>query len=263
MNVNYKKCLLVGALSIGMTLSSFGQIIEDGTYQIFNSVHSEMMMIDENDSNKAKMTAPNENDDFQLWMFTHQGDDVYIIENVGANSTLGINDGWCGVFGDVRAGFSNADANVEFKVVAAETEGTYVFEIAFTECNFGSVNDPVKAFDIQDGAQGANIQTFDVDASNPNQQFQIGEPGTLSNDSFTAVPEFDLFFNKQNRTLNLKSNDNISQVEVYDLNGRTITSISNINQQEVSIDLTVAQTGLYLVKYSINNKAYFSKTAIN
>lgn len=263
MNVNYKKHLLVGALSISMTISSFAQIIENGTYQIFNSVHSEMMMVDESDSNKAKMTTPNENDDFQLWTFTHQGDDVYIIENVGSNSTLGINDGWCGVFGDVRAGFANTDENVEFKIVPAETTGTYVIQIAFTECNFGSVNDPIKAFDIQDGAQGANIQTFDVDASNPNQQFQIGEPGTLSNDSFTAVPEFDLFFNKQDRSLNLKSNDNISQVEVYDLNGRTIKSIRNINQLEVSIDLTVAQSGLYLVKYSINNKVYFSKTAID
>lgn len=174
-----KKILLFSCSFIYLTMS-YGQIISDGTYQIFNSVHNEVITTDTSAPYEAFMAAQNGTDDFQLWTFSHKGGDIYKIVNVGSNTTLGINDGWCGQFGDVRAGFSNTDLNVEFKVSLSDTADNYVFEIAFTTCNFGSSNVPIKAFDIQDGNSGAQIQTFDVDISNPNQKFQILKPISAS-----------------------------------------------------------------------------------
>ncbi len=237
------------------------QIIEDGTYQIYNNVHGEVITTETSDDFDAFMTAPDETDDFQLWSFTHQEDDIYIIENLGSSNTLGINDGWCGVFGDVKANFSSTDANVAFKITEAETEGTYVFEIGFTECNFGSVNDPVKAFDIQDGASGAEIQTFDVDITNPNQQFQIVVPGTLSNNSF-AKPEFTSFFNSNTKKFSVNSNEIINQIELFNLSGKLVKTIKDINSQNASIDLSTVSNGLYIVRYSIQDKLYSSKTLV-
>ncbi|MCH8535065.1 MAG: T9SS type A sorting domain-containing protein [Flavobacteriaceae bacterium] len=262
MKCNYKNRLFQFLFVAILGLSTNAQVIEDGTYQIFNAVHQEVMSVETDNPFDAQMEELDEESDFQLWTFTHQGDDVYIIENNGTNTTLGINDGWCGNFGDVRVGYTPTDSNVEFRIVEAEEEDTYVIQIAFTECNFGSENDPIKAFDIQDGNSGAKIQTFEVNPSNPNQQFQILEPGTFSNNSFTQDPEFLMFFTKETRILNLNSNEIIETVEVFDLNGRKIKSNAKVQNQQAKIDFSAQKDGIYFVKYTINKKTYTAKTVI-
>lgn len=92
------------------------QIITNGTYKIFSTVHNEVMTCATTAPHDANMAVPNATDNYQLWTFTHQGGDVYKIVNQGNGLTLGINDGWCGQFVDVKANLSNSDANVEFKV---------------------------------------------------------------------------------------------------------------------------------------------------
>ena len=155
------------------TTTISAQIIPDGTYQIYSDVHQEAMVTATSGDFDMSMTTPNFSDNNQLWNFTHQGGNVYKISNVATGSFVGIKDGWCGRFGDVQARFTSSDANVEFLISAGNNAGSYVFQIAFTTCNFGSVNDPVRAFDIQDGNSGAQIQTFDVDLGGANQQFRL------------------------------------------------------------------------------------------
>lgn len=175
------------------------QIIADGTYQIYSDVHQEAMVSATTGDFDVSMTTPDFSDNNQLWNFTHQGGNIYKISNVASGSFIGIKDGWCGQFGDVQARYAVSDANVEFLVSEGNNPGTYVLQIAFTTCNFGSVNNPVRAFDIQDGASSAQIQTFDVDSSGANQQFRIvshvwnGTPGstdwaTASNWTPTTLP---------------------------------------------------------------------------
>lgn len=168
-----KKYLLFIFVQIGFFASLNAQIIPDGTYQIYSDVHQEVMVSATSGEFDVSMTTPNFSDDNQLWIFTHQGGNVYKIANVATGSFIGIKDGWCGRFGDVQSRYAISDANVEFLISAGNNAGSYVIQIAFTACNFGSSNDPVKAFDIQDGNSGAQIQTFDVDLGGANQQFRL------------------------------------------------------------------------------------------
>ena len=164
-------CLLFVILLITNNLKA--QIIPDGVYQIYSDVHQEAMVTSLSGEFDVSMTTPNFLDNNQLWNFSHQGGNVYKISNVATGSFIGIKDGWCGIFGDVQARYASTDANIEFLISKGNNTGSYVIQIAFTTCNFGSVNVPVKAFDVQDGNSGAQIQTFDVDFGGANQQFRL------------------------------------------------------------------------------------------
>lgn len=242
------------------------QIITNGTYKIFSTVHNEVITCATTAPHDANMAVPNATDNYQLWTFTHQGGDIYKIVNQGNNLTLGINDGWCGQFGDAKANFSNTDANVEFKVSNSSVAGKYVFEIAFTTCNFGSVNSPVKAFDIQDGAAGAQIQTFDVDITNANQQFQIVDPATLSTSSFNNSAKFQVYYSASNG-INIASKEVFStnlSVKIYDITGKQVKNkTANFNNTN-SLNMTVNELskGVYVVHVTENNNSSIHKIII-
>jgi hypothetical protein len=203
------------------------------------------------------MAAPDANDDMQLWSFSHQGADVYKIQNVGDNSTLGIKDGWCGQFGDVQAGFDASSPYVLFKVTAADAAGTYVFEIAFNSaCNFGSSNVPIKTFDIDGGNSGAKIQTFDMSTSNPNQQFEILEPSVLSISNTNDLSALDVFYTKKNGLVINSVNDAVQSfgVEVFDITGKSMQKqqFENLNES-VFLKLDTLHSGLYIARISTEN----------
>jgi hypothetical protein len=177
MKINYKRNALFVLFFILIFNNLFAQIIPEGTYKIFNSVQNEVMSIDStSEDNAAKMDSPIANDSRQLWEFTHLGNDVYRITNLQNNKVLGIKDGWCGIFGNVLSNFEATDSNTEFKIVNSSIPGKYLIQIAFTACNFGSVNDPIKGFDIDGGNSGARINTFNSDGNNSNQQFEFVDP---------------------------------------------------------------------------------------
>lgn len=239
---------------------SVAQILANGTYKILNTVNNEVMTVNTvppvNSGDiivgRAKMAPVNATDNLQLWSFVHQGNDIYRVLNIGDNTSLGIKDGWCGAFGDVQVGFTNTDAFALFKLTpAGTTPGTFTIEIGFdASCNFGSMNNPIKAFDIDGGSAGAKIQTFDRDATNPNQVFRIVDPVTLSNESLQVAPSFKVFFNRTDRTVNLaaSSDDIISKIEIIDLNGRVIDTAQNIVPENVRLNANTLGNGLYFVR---------------
>lgn len=233
-----------------MTIGSFGQIIPDGDYIIFNDAISQTITTDTTAPFEAFMAPLDESDLFQIWTFTHQGDDVYIINNNGSNTTLGINDGWCGQFGDVRAGFAPTDANVEFRVVAAEADESFTIQIAFTECNFDSENDPIKAFDVENGTAGAQVQTFDVDGTNPNQQFRIVDINNLSTNDFSGSTTFNIFYNQNQRNISIETSENVKNVKVYDLRGQLVNSqnVTLTPNSPLNIQFNGKANGLYFVQ---------------
>ncbi|WP_082438593.1 RICIN domain-containing protein [Nonlabens sp. YIK11] len=171
--------LLMASLLFGVYASGFSQVIEDGTYAIFSSVNNEAVTAPNQPDFDAQMTSPSDTDPIQQWVFTHQGDDIYQIQNVGTGNYLGIKDNWCGQFGDVQAKFASTDTNINFKLIPGQLPGSYLFTVAFTDCGFGSTNSPVRAFDIEGGAAGGQLQTFDNDPTNANQQFFIIDPSKL------------------------------------------------------------------------------------
>ncbi len=211
------------------------------------------------------MAAPDATDDLQLWTFTHQGGDIYQIENVGDNTLLGIKDGWCGVFGDVQVGFDASSPYIYLKVSPASATDTYVFEIAFdADCNFGSTNTPVKAFDIDGGNSEAKIQTYDVDTTNPNQQLQIVEPSALSMDEASKIlNSINAIYNSTSRDLALKTNQSIkiSSMEIYHINGRIIGTNENVHSEGAEFNFNAYSNGIYLIKI-VSDKAQVVKKLV-
>ncbi|MGB3605554.1 MAG: T9SS type A sorting domain-containing protein [Psychroserpens sp.] len=273
MKKNYTKTTLFLILTLTMSAMSFAQIIADGTYKIFNGVNAEVMSINTiapgdagNPNNliigRAIMAVPDAMDDLQLWDFTHQGADIYKIENVGDNTVLGIKDGWCGQFGDVQVGFDDSSPYVLFKVSAADAAGTYVFEIAFDgDCNFGSTNTPIKTFDVDGGNSGAKIQTFDISTGNPNQQFEIVTPSSLGLASQASL-SYELIYNSDLRTVKWDTEEVINSINVFDVSGKLIKAVTNLNSETSEIDVTGMPNGLYFFKVESNSNTISKKVLI-
>ncbi len=243
-------------------LISNAQIIADGTYIIHNTTLDEVISVNtvaqgqpDNPQDiiigRARMEALNTNNNLQQWVFTHQGDDVYIITNVGDDSILGVKDGWCGDFGDVQVGFDNTSTSTLFKVVNGVSANTFVLQIAFDEnCNFGSMNDPIKVFDIDGGNSGSKINTFTADAGNANQEFQIVLPSTLSAVERSLENSLDVFFSK-NEGLVLRGAQQLSgplNVSLYDISGKTIRSRTINTKASHALALPHLKQGMYIVR---------------
>jgi Secretion system C-terminal sorting domain len=247
-----KKYLMFFILSLCFAVNSYSQIIANGTYKIFSSVHNEVMTCATSAPHDANMTAPNPSNNYQLWTFTHQGGDIYKILNSGSGKYLGINDGWCGNFGDAKANFNATEANILLKVASTPIAGKYTFEIAFTTCNFGSINTPIKAFDVQDGNSGAQIQTYEINNTNSNQQFSIVTPESLSASAFSDAPNFNLFFDTT-KSLNIKTvTDLVTKLEVsvFEINGKLVhkSSYNSVASNEIRIDLSSLSKGVYMIQ---------------
>lgn len=178
-------------------LKSVSPLIGNGTYQIFSIVTDESLVSPTNvnqdtsgDStiNNLFTATSDSNSNYQKFEFEHQytntNGDVYKIKNLGTNLYVGIRDNWCGDGGEVIANYGINDSNVNFLVSKGSNTGAYIMQIAFTTCNFGSVNSPARSFDIAGGGAGAKIRTFG-DTGN-NQQFRLishtwnGTPGSTA-----------------------------------------------------------------------------------
>lgn len=257
---NYTTKLL---LTLSIAFLGFGvnaQIIPNGTYKIFNPNLSEVISVNTIPENqpgnpqnviigRARMEAPSSTNNLQEWTFTHQGNDIYKITNVGNNTILGVKDGWCGDFGDVQVGFNDSDTSTLFKIVNGVAANTFVFQIAFDAfCNFGSSNNPIKVFDIDGGASGSKINTFTGASANVNQEFQIQALGLLSTDDSFLSNALSIYY-KQNEGLVVNSKQtNIKnlKVNIYDLSGRIVTSKKIFGKD--TITLNNVANGVYFAR---------------
>jgi hypothetical protein len=122
-------------------------------------------------------------------------------------------------------------------------------------------NDPIKAFDIQDGNAGAQIQTFDVSTTNPNQQFRIVVPGSLSNNAF-EVGAPNVFYNVNNRSATISAQETITSVEVIDMSGRVINTIKSADMREMQIQFNSDFKGLYLLRIQAGSKIFVNKMMV-
>jgi hypothetical protein len=157
---------------------TFGQIIADGTYQIYSQTHDAILEsptdVNQDDSGDGTInnlfgTISDISNPYQLFEFVHQGSNVYKIKNVGTDQFIGIKDNWCGNGGEVIARYEEVDTNVEFSVSQDATSGQFIIQIAFTTCNFGSENSPARSFDL--GSSSGKVRTFGDTGGN--QQFRL------------------------------------------------------------------------------------------
>jgi len=79
----------------------------------------------------------------------------------------------------------------------------------------------------------------------PDDQLFVGD-NTLSNFSFYPNPARNI--------LNVKANDNIENIAIYNLLGQKVIS-KNVNAFRSNINITSLTTGLYILKANINGKS--------
>ena len=63
-----------------------------------------------------------------------------------------------------------------------------------------------------------------------------------------AVTKEDLLVYKQNETLVIKNNFNISKAELYDASGKLMTSLSGNNTKEIKLSTIGFVKGIYILK---------------
>ncbi|HLU81328.1 MAG TPA: T9SS type A sorting domain-containing protein [Flavobacteriaceae bacterium] len=77
----------------------------------------------------------------------------------------------------------------------------------------------------------------------------------LGTDEFSTNTDIALYPNPANSIINIESTETIQSVQIYDMTGRSITRISNVNNQKTTISLNGFSSGLYFVKVSAGNKS--------
>lgn len=268
MKTNYSLQTLTIALLVSIfTIQLHAQIIADGDYLLINAVNNEAMTAPstfaDNSPNPdffAYMTAINASDDNQIFTFSHLGNDVYTIVNKATTNYIGIKDNWCGDFGNVQGRFQQTDTNIEFKIVPAAVADTFTIEIAFTQCNFGSVNEPIKAFDIDGGNIGARINTFPKDPMNANQQWQIVSPNILNVTSFESKQDnvLSIFPIPADQYLDLQLAKNLGNnisIQLNNIHGQLMLSKNIQNNQLASrLDVAALAPGFYFLTISDSSK---------
>lgn len=237
---------------------SYAQIIPDGVYLIRNNNLDQVLTLDQTNEADVRISEVDAtgNNLFQQWQFTHTGNDIYNIENLGSNALLGVADRWCGQFGNVRA-LSGQDDGFDLRIVPANATDTFLIEIAYdNECNFDSMNDPIKAFDVQDGNRDAEIQTFDKNPDNVNQQFQIitVDPTLSINNNFVTKNTSKVFYNATTG-LQIQNNQNQNiDIYIFDTTGSKVYSYPNMEANNImTVNLESLSPGMYFVQTATNS----------
>jgi hypothetical protein len=86
---------------------------------------------------------------------------------------------------------------------------------------------------------------------------------TLGNASFSST-EFNLYPNPANGFLHISQNNNLSidTIQLYDITGKTIKSIFNLNNVQTSIDVSTLAKGVYFVEITAENHIKQTKKLI-
>jgi uncharacterized delta-60 repeat protein len=95
-----------------------------------------------------------------------------------------------------------------------------------------------------------NIQGFNL--------IRFGENGPLNMSKKPATNQFTIFPNPANRTFQINSPENIEKTNIYDLSGKLILGIENVN----SISIESLQAGIYLVELEHQSTKSFHKLSV-
>ena len=239
-------------------------VVLDGTYNITSNLHNEFVSTMLAPNNNAFMLPAN-GQDTQAWIFKHQQNDIYTIQNKETGLYLGINDNWCGRFGDVQARFNETDTNILFKVVKGIDNNSFLFQLAFDDnCSTNSTNTPIKAIDIQDGNIGGLLKTFDFNTVSSNQQFKLNKIQTLSLEELKFNSGISVSHNKNFVTISVSNFSNLLQQKLLllDISGKIVKKINfNNYNNKIILDANNYSKGVYFIRVSnkLNAKTFTAK----
>ncbi|MES2410589.1 MAG: T9SS type A sorting domain-containing protein [Bacteroidota bacterium] len=104
---------------------------------------------------------------------------------------------------------------------------------------------------------------FDYNPAIVTNQFDTEFVMELDNPSFSSN-EFNLYPNPANGNVYISQNGNemIENIQFYDVTGKTIKSISNVNAVQTNIDITALAKGIYFVEITAENNIKQTKKLI-
>jgi len=191
----------------------------------------------------------------QKWQFTHIGDNVYTIMNVGTDRYLEVPYGACSNGANVSTWTNATDAHKKWKVVFNQNEGYALKPLHCLD----------KGLDRAAGKLDANAQIWDYSEANNNQKWNI----IATNDVFEAaitreVSEVSknlvIYPNPVTEVLYIQDLDVDATVVIYDSHGRTVmTKTMNKNDLDKSIDASLLNDGLYFISLNGSEPTRFYK----
>lgn len=96
------------------------------------------------------------------------------------------------------------------------------------------------------------VYFFGTNPANPNFEFALWTPQTLSSTDVLANTSFSHFPNPVKNTLSLKAQNNIENVTVFNMLGQTVLRVAP-NAVESEIDMQTLGNGTYFAQVTINN----------
>jgi type IX secretion system substrate protein len=145
------------------------------------------------------------------------------------------------------------DAVVELYSTTDDTCGT----IAFLACADNAITGPAQEEIIVTGLTAGNtyyVRIFHWEATAaPDGDFtiKIWSSEALSNDEFDVENSFRYYPNPVNNELNLKAQNTIENVSVYNMLGQEVLRVAP-NTNSSKIDMAALQTGAYFIRVTIN-----------
>ncbi len=174
--------------------------------------------------------------------------------------------------------FRTEDGGNSWQAVSHLSAGVYNPRLYFADDSTGWYKSTTKVFFTKNGGKKWDMDVNYYSTSLYDMAFLDANLGWVcGNNSFVAayatplgiekVPDqstrFTTFPNPARDQIIISaihSNDRISHYQIYDLNGRLLTSsVVNSGRQKVKIDISGFTTGMYLIKVKVNNRYYISR----
>lgn len=161
----------------------------------------------------------------------------------------------------VGAGFQTAN-NFEGIAKIAQWNGNDWIQVGSTLVPLSNNNTTAFGSEICLNANGSNVligSSSDETVAFNSGRVYMFQNNTLSNDAFHSNNQLEIFPNPTNNFVEINSNQNIDSYSLFSIDGKLIISkkVSNLNQ--ITIDLTELNSGVYLLNINsdriiINNK---------
>ncbi|WP_109302422.1 RICIN domain-containing protein [Aquimarina sp. AU474] len=222
------------------------QLIADGDYFITAIENSQRLLARGLENHSARMHAPANYDD-QKWVFTHLGDNVYDIKNIGTNRYLEVPYARCGNGENVSTWSDARDNHKKWKVMG---NGSGSYSLKPMHCL-------ESALDRADGNVNANVQIWDFIETNTNQKWKIlgVDKNKLNNQSDRISG---LFPNPTQDIVTIVGQYTGEEIIIYNLLGKIVKSITAKSAKE-EIFVSDLEAGVYIVSIGSTSKLQLIK----
>jgi Ricin-type beta-trefoil lectin domain-like/Secretion system C-terminal sorting domain len=211
------------------------QLIPNGNYYLTATTSTQRILSRALEQHNAKMVNPGNYDD-QKWQFTHLGDNVYTIKNLGTNRFLEVVNTQCGNGVTVSTNTQASANNQKWKI---EANGNAIYAIKPMHCL-------QVGLDRAGGAIDAKVQTWSFWNGNDNQKWKIVSVNASAKVKDQETFEISLNPNPTKDLVTIKGLTPEDSIIVTDIFGKNVLNISAKQNEEV-ISTAAFKSGMYFI----------------